>query len=111
MDRCGRDRMVVGFITACAISAYHHKTCEFEPLLIQPYVIKFVSDLQQVCGFLRFPPSIKTDRHDITEILLKISLNTINQPYPTDSYFLTRLYNKTAVNIGLSGQYYTTFTS
>ena len=75
---------------------------------------KLISDLQQVCGFLRvlrFPPSIKTDCHDITEILLKMSLNTINQPYPTDSCFLTRLYNKTSVNIGLSGQYYTTFTS
>jgi len=22
--RCGRDRMVVGFTTTCAISAYHH---------------------------------------------------------------------------------------
>jgi len=37
----GRDRMVVGFTTTCAISAYHH------------YVIKFVSDLRQVGGFLR----------------------------------------------------------
>ena len=26
----GRDRMVVGFTTTCAISAYHHKSCEFE---------------------------------------------------------------------------------
>jgi hypothetical protein len=42
-------------------------------------VIKFVSDLQQVGGFLRvllFPPPIKTDRNDITEILLKVALNT-----------------------------------
>jgi len=29
--RRGRDRMVVGFITTCAISAYHHYSCEFEP--------------------------------------------------------------------------------
>jgi hypothetical protein len=39
---------------------------------IQHYVIKFVSDLRQVGGFLqvlRFPP----------EILLKVALNTINQ--------------------------------
>ena len=46
---------------------------------VQHYVIKFVSDLRQVDGFLwvlRFPPS-KTDRHDITEILLKVALNTI----------------------------------
>jgi len=44
---------------------------------IQHYVRKFVSDLWQVGGFLRFPPPIKTDRHDVTEILLKVALNTI----------------------------------
>jgi len=27
----GRDRMVVGFTTTCAISANHHTRCEFEP--------------------------------------------------------------------------------
>jgi hypothetical protein len=43
------------------------------------YVIKFVSDLQQVGGFLWVPASDtnKTDRHDINEILLKVALNTI----------------------------------
>jgi hypothetical protein len=42
---------------------------------IQLYVIKFVSDLLQVGGFLRvlrFPPPIKLT--DITEILLKVAL-------------------------------------
>ena len=29
--RRGRDRMVVGFTTTCAISASHHSSCEFEP--------------------------------------------------------------------------------
>ena len=29
--RRGCDRMVVGFIATCAISAYHHYNCEFEP--------------------------------------------------------------------------------
>jgi hypothetical protein len=43
---------------------------------IQHYVIKLVSDLWQVGGFLQFPPLIKTDWHDITEILLKVVLNT-----------------------------------
>ena len=41
---------------------------------IQHCVIKFVSDLQQVSGFLRairFSSINKTDRHGITEILLK----------------------------------------
>ena len=51
------------------------------------YVIKFVSDLRQIGGFLwvlRFPPANKTGRHDITEILLKVALNAINinQPWP-----------------------------
>jgi hypothetical protein len=42
-------------------------------------------DLPQVGGFIRvlqFPPVSpikKTDRHDITEILLKVTLNTIKQ--------------------------------
>jgi hypothetical protein len=43
-------------------------------------VIKFVSDLQQVGGFLRGTPvssTKKTDSHDVTEILLKVALNTI----------------------------------
>jgi len=35
-------------------------------------MIKFVSDLRQVGGFLQ-------DRHDITEKLLKVALNTIKQ--------------------------------
>jgi hypothetical protein len=55
----GRDRMVVGFIITYAISAYH----QFESRSgVQHYVIKFVSDLRQVGGFLRvlrFPPPIK----------------------------------------------------
>jgi hypothetical protein len=47
---------------------------------IQHYVIKFVSDLPPVCGFLQGTPvssSNKTDCHDINEILLKVVLNTI----------------------------------
>jgi hypothetical protein len=49
---------------------------------IQHYVIKLVSDLRQVGGFLRvlqFPPNNKTDLHNITEILLKVALSTMKQ--------------------------------
>ena len=52
--------------------------------LIQHYKIKFVRDLQQVDGFLQilwFPPPIKLT--DITEILLKVALNT---PTPGERY-------------------------
>ena len=62
-----RDRVVVGFTTTYAISAYNHWCCEFElhsgeVYSIQHYVIKFVSDLRQIGGFLRvlwFPPPLK----------------------------------------------------
>ena len=73
-DRRGRERMVVGFIATYAVSAYHHWRCEFESrsgvvYSIQHYVIKFVSNLRQVCGFLRvfrFNSSTNnTDRHAI----------------------------------------------
>jgi len=46
---------------------------------IPHYVKKYVSDLRQVDGFLRFPPPKKTEHHDITEIFLKVALNTITQ--------------------------------
>ena len=48
--------------------------------LIKHYVIKFISDLRQVSGFLLvlwFPQPIKLICHDITEILLKVTLNTL----------------------------------
>ena len=47
---------------------------------IQHYVIKFVSDLRQVGSFslsTLVSTTNKNDRHDITEILLKVALNTI----------------------------------
>ena len=46
---------------------------------LQPQVIKFTSCLSMVGGSLRLPPPLKTGRHDIAEILLKVALNTINQ--------------------------------
>jgi hypothetical protein len=52
------------------------------------YVIKFVSDLRQVGGFLRV---LQFPIHEITEILLKVALNTITLtldsrlPYYTNS--------------------------
>jgi hypothetical protein len=52
-----------------------------EAYMLQHYVIKFVSDLWPVGGF--FPDTLvsstnKTDCHNVTEILLKVALNTIN---------------------------------
>ena len=62
----GRDRMVVGSLTTYATSVYHRQCCEFqsrsaEVYSIQHYVIKLVSDLQQVGDFLQalLSPPIK----------------------------------------------------
>ena len=66
----GRDHMVVGFITTYSISAYHHSICKFEfrsGVLYTTYVIKFVSDLWRVGGFLRvlrFPLPIWLPRYN-----------------------------------------------
>jgi len=58
--------MVVGFTTTCAKSVHINtdvvRLVHGEVYSIQCYVIKFVSDLLQVGGFLRvlqFPPQIK----------------------------------------------------
>ena len=67
IDGGPRDHTVVGCATTCTISAYQHQRCEFESrsdemYAIQHFVIKFVSNLRQVGGFLqvlRFPPPIK----------------------------------------------------
>jgi hypothetical protein len=76
------DRMAVGFTTTCAISAYHHLSCEFEPRSWQGVLDATLCD--KVCQWLATGQSStqvsstnKTDRSDITEILLKIALNTI----------------------------------
>jgi len=73
--------------TIYATSAYHHWCCEFGSRSgrgIQHYVIKFVSALATGRWFSPGPQvssSNKTYRHDITEIVLKVALNTI-KPKP-----------------------------
>ena len=54
-DHRGRDRMVVGFTTIHAITTnvVSSNPAHSEVYSIQNYVIKFVSDLQLVLGFLR----------------------------------------------------------
>ena len=82
----GRDHMVVGFTTMCAISAYQHWRCEFESRSWQGVLDTTLCD--QVCQWLGlwFSPATlvsstnKTDPHDITDILLKMVLNTITLP-------------------------------
>ena len=85
---CGRDRMVNGFTTIYAISAYHPLSCEFESCSWRGVLDTTLCD--KVCQWLAsgrlFSPSTtvsstnKTDCHEITKILLKVVLNTIIHP-------------------------------
>ena len=80
-------RMAVGFTTTWAVSAYHHLSCEFESHSWRG--VLYTTICHKVCprlvaGLLFSPgtsvfPINKTDHHDITEILLKVALNTIIQ--------------------------------
>ena len=78
----GRDRMVVG--SYLYNQSYHHWCCKFESQSgrgVQHYV-KVCQWLATGRWFSPGPPvsaTNKTDCHDITEILLKVALNTIKQ--------------------------------
>jgi hypothetical protein len=70
-----------------AISAYHHLSYEFEPHSWQGVLNTTLCD--KACQWLAtgqwfslgtpISYAIKTERHDITEILLKVALKTIYQ--------------------------------
>ena len=76
-----RDHMVVGFTTTCAIRAYHHLSCEFKSRSWRGVLDTTICDKDCqwfVTGrwFSPISSTNKTDRHDITEILLKVVLYT-----------------------------------
>ena len=77
-DRRGRDRMIVGFTTTHAISVYHHYVVSSNLDKGEVYD-KFC--LWRATGWWFSPVSStnKTDHYDITEILSKVALNTIQQ--------------------------------
>ena len=75
--RRGRDRMVIGLTTTCVNSAYHHKSCEFEPRSWRGILYATLCD--KLCQLLETSQLFslgtavystnETDRHDITEAL------------------------------------------
>ena len=93
LSKC-RDRIVVGFTNVQSVPSItkvlNSNPAHGDVYLIQHYVIKYVSDLRQVGGWLRYScsSSNKIDRNDITEIFLKMALSTINQTKP----FMYRCY-------------------
>ena len=99
----GRDRMVVESITtymqSMPIATNVVSSNPVQVYSIQHTVIKFVSDLRHVGGFLRFPPPIKLTTHDITEILLKVALYTITLKIEIISRMLSFYYLVCLCNI------------
>ena len=82
---CGRDRMVVGCTTTYAISVSHPQCCELESNSWRGVLDTTLCD--DVCQWfaagrwfsLDIPVSStnNTDRHDITEIVVKVALNAM----------------------------------
>jgi hypothetical protein len=80
--RRGRDRMVVGFTTTYAISAYHHWCCEFK----YPYGARCTTLYDKVCQWITTAQWVspgplvfstkKTDCHDITEKIVESGIKT-----------------------------------
>jgi hypothetical protein len=65
--------MVVEFTTTCAIIAYHHLSCEFEPHSWLGVLDKTLCD--KVCQWLATGLWISATKV-VTEIFLKVVLNT-----------------------------------
>ena len=83
-----------------AISAYHYLSCEFEPRSWRDVLDTTLCD--KVCQWLAtgwwFSPvssTNKTERQNITEILLKMALNTINQTMYPPLDFKLLIYQQT----------------
>ena len=95
-DRRGHDCLVVGFTTACA---YHNKSCEFESHSWRGVLDATLCDkvCQRVATGRWISPGTlvsstnKTDRHNITEISLKVALNTIVITYHTTKWYIVIL--------------------
>ena len=84
IDRGCHDSMVVGFTTTCAISECHQWSCEFEyrswwgllDTTLCDNVYLWLMAGQLLSSGIPISCTNKTDGYDITEILLKVALNT-----------------------------------
>ena len=78
-DHHGCDRMAVGFTTMYVIIAfsYQHWCCEFESWTLCDKVCQCLTAGQWISLNTLVSSTNKTNRHDTTEVLLKVALNTI----------------------------------
>jgi hypothetical protein len=78
----GQDGMVIRFTSTYAIGAYHHWCCEFKSRSGRDAqhcdkVCQRLATGQWLSQGTPISSNYKTDRYDITEIWLKVALNTI----------------------------------
>ena len=83
--RRGCGRMVVGFTTTCAISAYHHYSCEFEPRSWRGVLKTTLCDKVCQClvtgqWFSLGNPVTSTNKTDRHKIFLNVKHHKPNQP-------------------------------
>ena len=97
----GRNRMVFGFTTTCAITinVVSSNLVHGDVYSMQHYVKMCVSYLLQVDDFLQGTPVSSTSKTDITEILLSASLSTTKQTKPSSILFLPK--NKQSISFTL----------
>jgi len=69
------DRIVVGFTTTFAISAYHHSWRGVLDTTLCDKVCHWLVACQLFSPDTLYSSTNKTDRYDITEMLLKVALN------------------------------------
>ena len=72
--RSRRDRMVVGFATNCAISAYPHYSCELKSHSRKVFSIQRLQGTCDKSVVFSETPVSSTNK---TEIFLKVAVNTI----------------------------------
>ena len=84
--RRGRDRMVVGFTTTCAIIVVSSWRGVLDTILCDK-VYQWLATSQWFSQGTPVFSTNKNDCHDITEILLKVALKTINQTKPIFNFF------------------------
>jgi hypothetical protein len=77
--RRGCDRMVVGFTTTYAINAYHRISIRARCTTLCDKVCQLLTTVRWFSPGHPVSSTNTTNRHNITEILLKVALSTIKQ--------------------------------
>ena len=94
MGDCHGDRIVPVQSVPITTKIVSSNPAHGEVYSIQDYVIKCVSNLWQDNGFFLSGTPVsstnKTDRHNIAEILLNSSLNTITRTLPPLEFYVTK---------------------